>query len=210
MAFTDYKNIEQVLRKESVLVLNEAFLPDNLEKELPAWFLDDIAFALATRSSQETEAFYEEFLIVPFLKEIWKQHRQIKVWSHVSIKYDDDLCGCPDYLISGLCEENSYEVLNTPMLAAVQAKQQDFIGGWGQCLAAMLACQKINAEQAERTDMPPVYGIVSTGEIWEFGKLEGRTLRRCPAPLSIATPTRLAGVLDWIFAECERHAEMKQ
>ena len=179
MAFTDYKSIEQVLQKESVKILNETFLPEHLTKDLPEWFLDDITFALSTKSSQENEMFYEEFFIVPFLKEMWKHHRRIKVWSHVYIKYDDDLCGNPDYLISSLREENTYEVLSTPLLAVVQAKQQNFIAGWGQCLAAMLACQKINAEQAEHTGtLPPVYGIVSTGEVWEFGKLEGQTLRK--------------------------------
>ena len=205
MAFTDYKSIEQVLRKESVTILNEAFLPEHLTKDLPSWFLEDITFALSTKSSQENEAFYEEFFIVPFLKEMWKHHRRIKVWSHVYIKYDDDLCGNPDYLIAGLREAQSYEVLSTPLLAVVQAKQQDFIAGWGQCLAAMLACQKINAERGEQTaGVPPIYGIVSTGEVWEFGQLEGHILRKYPAPLSIATPVQLAGVLDYIFSECER------
>ncbi len=205
MAFTDYKSIEQVLQKESVRILNDSFLPEHLTKDLPEWFLDDITFALSTKSSQENEVFYEEFFIVPFLKEMWKQHRRIKVWSHVYIKYDDDLCGNPDYLISSLREENTYEVLSTPLLAVIQAKQQNFIAGWGQCLAAMLACQKINAERPEQAGAgPPVYGIVSTGEVWEFGKLEGQTLRKYPAPISIATPAQLAGVLDYIFSECER------
>ena len=34
------------------------------------------------------------------------------------------------------------------------------------CLAEMLASQKIN-----RDDMLPVYGIVTDGEVWQFGRL---------------------------------------
>lgn len=208
MAFTDYKSIEQVLQKEPIKILNDPFLPEQLTIDLPDWFLQDITFALSVKSSQENEVFYEEFFIVPFLKEIWKHHRSIKVWSHTYIKYDDDLCGNPDYLVSALREEYTYEVLSTPLLAAIQAKQQNFIAGWGQCLAAMLACQKINAEHPQSDQpLPPVYGIVSTGEIWEFGKLEAHTLKKYPPPISIATPTRLAGVLDYIFSECERVAQ---
>lgn len=207
MAFTDYKSIEQVLRKESVTVLNDSFLPDGLCLDLPDWFLQDITFALSIKSSQENEVFYEEFFIVPFLKEIWKHHRDIKVWSHVYIKYDEDLCGIPDYLVSSLREEHTYEVLSTPLLAAIQAKQQNFVAGWGQCLAAMLACQKINTKYLQGESSPlPIYGIVSNGEIWEFGKLETHVLRKYPAPLSIGNPRQLAGVLEYIFTECEQTA----
>ena len=207
MAFTDYKSIEDVLQKEDVAILNEAFVPEHAAKELPEWFLQDITFALSIKSSKESEAFYEEFFIVPFLKEAWKNHRKIKVWSHIYLKYDDDLCGSPDYIVSGLRKAHTYEVLSTPLLAAIQAKQQNFIEGWGQCLAAMLACQKINVEHPRNVQpTPPVYGIVSTGEIWEFGKLEAQTLKKYPAPISIANPTQLAGMLDYIFSECERVA----
>lgn len=205
MAFTDYKNIEQVLRKETVKVLNDRFLPDHLSLALPEWFLNDLTFSLSIKSSQENEAFYEEFFIVPFLKEIWKQHRRVKVWSHAYIEYDDDLRGNPDYVVSALRAENEYETLKTPLLAAIQAKQQNFIAGWGQCLAAMLACQKINtADQTLDNKAIPVHGIVSTGEVWEFARLDAQTLRKYPAPLSIANPQQLAGVLDYIFTECER------
>ena len=207
MAFTDYKSIEQVLQKESVTILNDPFLPEDTSIDLPEWFLQDMTFALSIKSSQENEVFYEEFFIVPFLKEIWKHHRNIKVWSHVYIKYDDDLCGNPDYVVSSLREEHTYEVLSTPLLAAVQAKQQTFLAGWGQCLAAMLACHKINMKNLpESSSLLPVYGIVSTGEIWEFGKLEDHILRKYPAPLSIANPRQLAGALEYIFTECERNA----
>jgi len=205
MAFTDYKSMEDVLRKEPVIVLNEEFLPKQVKKDLPDWFLQDITFALSIKSSQENEAFYEEFFIVPFLKEIWKHHRNIKVWSHIYIQYDDDLCGNPDYIVSALHEAHSYEMLSTPLLAAIRAKQQNFIAGWGQCLATMLACQKINADHPrDDKPLPPVYGIVSTGEIWEFGKLEAHTLKKISSPDFNCQPGPTCGSVGYIFSECER------
>jgi len=39
MAFTDYKSMEEVLRKESVIILNEAFLPEQVMRDFPDWFL---------------------------------------------------------------------------------------------------------------------------------------------------------------------------
>ncbi len=208
MAFTDYKNIEQVIKKIPVKIINEKYFPDNLQIALPDWFIEDLNFSMSVKSSQENEAFYEEFFIVPFLKEVWKKHKRLKVWSHSYIQYDNDLSGNPDYLISGLVEENNYEIIQNPLLAVVQAKQQNFIAGWGQCLAAMIACRKINeTDEAEKKEIP-VFGIVSTGEIWQFAKLEDNVLSKHPFPVSIGNPEHLAGILDYIFTECEKYATL--
>jgi|GEM_PF-4058221 len=42
----------------------------------------------------------------------------------------------------------------------------DFEQGWGQCLAELVALQKIN-ENPKRA----VFGIVTDGNLWQFGKL---------------------------------------
>ena len=48
----------------------------------------------------------------------------------------------------------------------VEAKKDDFDAAWGQCLAAMIAAQRLN-------DRPAcvVHGGVSNGRVWYFGKL---------------------------------------
>jgi CBS domain-containing protein len=65
----------------------------------------------------------------------------------------------------------------------------------------MLACQKINAD-----DRLTIYGIVATGVVWEFGKLAGNVFTRDLLSYSIAEPARVLGILDFIFAACEREA----
>jgi hypothetical protein len=50
----------------------------------------------------------------------------------------------------------------------VEAKKDDFEGGWGQCLAAMLAAQMINGD-----DQLILQGSVSNGDVWQFGRLQG-------------------------------------
>ncbi|MCP4698549.1 MAG: hypothetical protein GY862_17120 [Gammaproteobacteria bacterium] len=209
MAFTDYINMGQVIKKNPVKVLNKKCLAENLDLSLPEWFIEDLNFSLSVKSSQENETFYEEFLIVPFLKEVWKKHPLLKVWSHWPLHYDKDFSGNPDYLISGIVKEQMYEVMNTPLLAVVQAKQQNFTAGWAQCLAAMIACQKLNDadETLEEKDIP-IYGIVSTGEVWQFAKLDKDILRKHPVPASIENPEHLAGILDYIFGECEQHTRV--
>ena len=55
-------------------------------------------------------------------------------------------------------------MVGTPLIILVEAKKNDFDQGWGQCIAEIIAAQKINAD----TDFP-VYGIVSDGTLWQFG-----------------------------------------
>ncbi|MEQ9354020.1 MAG: hypothetical protein RIG63_25990 [Coleofasciculus chthonoplastes F3-SA18-01] len=49
-------------------------------------------------------------------------------------------------------------ILGLPLLVVVEAKQNNFIEGWGQCLAELIAAQKMNQNETQ-----PVYGIVTDG-----------------------------------------------
>ncbi|HID98666.1 MAG TPA: hypothetical protein EYP59_00010 [Thiotrichaceae bacterium] len=112
------------------------------------------------------------------------------------------MCGEPDYLVSVWRDEVIDKWINTPLLAVVEAKNQDFEGGWGQCLAAMLACQKLNQD-----DNLTVYGIVSTGMFWEFGKLTQNVFTKQAFSYSIAEPQKVLGNLDYVFGECEKQIQ---
>jgi hypothetical protein len=57
-------------------------------------------------------------------------------------------------------------VLTQPLLIVIEAKEDDFSKGWGQCLAAMVAAQRIN----HNLDLG-IFGIVTNGETWQFGRL---------------------------------------
>jgi hypothetical protein len=48
-----------------------------------------------------------------------------------------------------------------------------------------------------------VYGIVTTGLIWEFGQLEGNVFTRDTLSYSIAMPEQIFGILDHLFSACE-------
>jgi len=113
-----------------------------------------------------------------------------------------ELSGEPDYFVSAWRDEVIDKLINTPVLAVVEAKKQDFEGGWGQCLAEMIACQKLNQDEKLT-----VYGIVSTGLSWEFGKLETNIFTKHLLSYSISDPQKILGNLDFIFAECEKQVQ---
>jgi len=57
-------------------------------------------------------------------------------------------------------------IFESPYIAVIEAKKDDFTNGWAQCSLEMYAIQKIN-----ENDKLIICGIVSNGETWEFGKL---------------------------------------
>ena len=61
-------------------------------------------------------------------------------------------------------------VLDYPLLAVVEAKNNYFKAGWAQCGSEMYAIQQLNKEPNQR-----VFGIVSNGETWEFAQLMQNT-----------------------------------
>ncbi|MGH9840259.1 MAG: hypothetical protein ACREEM_15865 [Blastocatellia bacterium] len=199
MPFSQFQTVGQVIRKYPLQIEQKNFLPE-ITTGLPDWLIENIRFALEQRSREDNESFLAETLIVPLLLQAWKGHNKLKLWSHRTISYNDELLGEPDYLIAAKPVGVTDRFLVTPMLAIVEAKKEDFDRGWGQCLIGMLTCQKINAD-----DNLPIYGIVSTGLAWEFGKLEGKTLTQHPTPYAINDPEKIYGLLNFIFAECEKN-----
>jgi len=113
--------------------------------------------------------------------------------------YDSDLTGIPDYIVSTKSELGK-TVLGLPIIVVTEAKQNNFTEGWGQCLAEMLASQKINRE-----DMLPVYGIVTDGEVWQFGRLVKDVFTKNRTRLPVDNIDRLFGALSHIIETAEKY-----
>jgi hypothetical protein len=89
--------------------------------------LEDLEFAMTHRGAVDKEAFACEFLIVPFLKEAWKRHPDLNLFSHLSIQVND-LTAIPDYLVS-VKTQTGWKDLTTPLLLVVEAKDEKFEEG---------------------------------------------------------------------------------
>jgi hypothetical protein len=136
-------------------------------------------------------------LIYPLLREVWKPfHEVLTLWSHQPIAYDDDLSGVPDYIVARRSPLGPL-IMDLPYLLVVEAKKDDFIRGWGQCLAAMLAAQKLN-------DVPDqtFYGITTNGRVWELGQLRGDVFTQDLRPFSLQDLDGLAAALHFIMIQC--------
>ncbi len=200
MPFSQFKSIGQVIKQYPVRYTQERFLPE-ADIEPPLLFLENIVLVLERQPDYDSEFFLREGFIFPFLQQAWKPYEQLTLWSHQELFYDDILSGEPDYMISTWCDEVIDRWVGTSLLAVVVAKtkREDFEEGWGQCLAEMIACQKLN-QDAQKI----VYGMVSIGTNWQFGKITQNIFTKHPFSFSITESQRILGILDYIFAECNK------
>lgn len=197
MAFPDFKSVGSVLREYPLKVSQEAFLSEH-PLEVPEYVLENIQFSLSRRMPDESKFFYTENFVYPLLQLVWKRHPLLHIWSQPCIVATDGLTGEPDYLVSATIRGVTNRLMRDPLLAVTQAERENFDEGWGQCLAAMLASQSLNEDKPLT-----IYGIVSTGLFWEFGKLHEKKFSHHPSGYSLSDPALVHGMLEEVFAACE-------
>jgi hypothetical protein len=133
--------------------------------------LDELSgYALDLR----TEKGRSELLIMPILMDLWRQtNHRVAVLSgtEFTVDLEQGLWGFCDYLVA---QGPDPLLLRAPILAVVEAKKEDIAGGYGQCIAEMVAARIFN--QNEGTPRGVLYGTVTTGDIWKFLRLEGDTI----------------------------------
>ena len=194
MAFSDFKTIAEVLEKFRIRYAEDDFFDVEEPANPSEHFLQDFAFCREHIDVFASEASRCEAIIFPILKEVYKRYADnYALWIQKPIAYDETLSGTPDYLISTKSELGR-PVVGTPLIILVEAKKNDFEQGWGQCLAELVAAQKINDD----LDFP-VYGIVSDGTWWQFGRLVGTAFTQNRTSFGVDNLPILFGALDAVF-----------
>lgn len=205
MAFSDYKTISQVQKRFGIKYKEEDFIIGKEDAGPPASFLEEFEFNKVHIDIYTSEASRSETVIFPLLREVYKKYcHAYSLWIQKPISYDEDLAGTPDYVVSAKSELGK-TVMETPLVIAVEAKKNDFELGWGQCLAELVAAQKIN-----ENDALPVYGIVTDGKLWEFGKLTNDVFVKNMEGYTIHHLAKLFGAVDCVFLLSLREADRPQ
>jgi hypothetical protein len=192
MAFSEFKTIAEVQERYKIAYKEDVFIPER--DALPSVvFMEDFEFNKKNIDIFTSEASRSEVVISPLLREMYKKYcEKYSFWIQKSISFDEVLTGTPDYIFSKKSSLGK-TVLEVPLVIVVEAKRNDFEQGWGQCLAELVAAQKMN-ENAER----PVYGVVTDGNLWQFGCLRGKIFTRDTGNFTIDHLGRLYGALDFL------------
>jgi hypothetical protein len=204
MSFSDYKMLAQV-QQEYQIRYDEATFIDKHSLTPTDSFLIEFNFNIKTMDVFSSEAARCELLIFPVLREIYKRFSEnTSLWIQKPIRYDEKLSGTPDYLFATRSPLGK-TVLELLLLLVVEAKKSDFEQGWGQCLAELVAAQKLNSDMVS-----PVYGIVTDGKYWEFGQLTDSLFTKNPESFSIDHLPELLGGLDFLLSAASRQIRVKK
>ena len=190
MAFSNFKRISDVQTQYGIKYEEGNFIVGD-ELAPPNTFMGDFEFYQKNMDIFTSEASRSEIIISPLLREIYKNHHgHYAFWIQKPLRLDEVLSGTPDYMFakkSGLGKT----VLETPIMIVVEAKKNDFGHGWGQCLAELVAAQKINGNEHQA-----VYGVVTDGNLWQFGRLRADVFTRQVENYTIDKLPKLYGTLE--------------
>lgn len=201
MAFSDFKNVFEVSEKYGTILETGDLFDSTPILVLPEYLVEDLAFSFTLKKPSPSEIALSANFISPMIRFVTRRHPNLTYWSReYDLRYDDMLFGTPDYLFT-YTEKQSRMTRSNPLICVAEAKVDNFTNAWGQALAEMVACQKLFADMI-------IYGFTTNGLSWEFGKLENNIFTQDEGTYSITeNPTKIAGILDWIFTDAVKQAK---
>ena len=194
MSYTDFDipkvekelNVEVVIRKiewQFVPIAPSEWLLKSLEK--------------GEKNAFVSEKARSEFIVTPILlaaQEISKDSIQIFSGQTLNVDANIGLTGECDFILS---KTKPTPVLKSPIVALVEAKKNDIELGLGQCIAQMFASLIFN--RRSENNFQTVFGCVTTGENWQFLKLENNIAIIDSERFYISEIENILGVFKTIF-----------
>ena len=87
-----------------------------------------------------------------------------------------------------------------PIAAVVEAKKYDIDNALGQCIAEMVAARVFN--ERDGNESFPIHGCVTTGEAWQFLRLEGERVTLDRDRFYLVNIGGILGAFQAIIASC--------
>ena len=195
MAYADF-DIEMAESRLGVVVHTADLFPGLVSHPVPAWLIDQLKRASTLPFVSEKAR--SELVISPILlavREMSSDRMSVLSGIRFDVQPDQGLVGECDFLLS---LSDPLPVVRPPVITLVEAKKQDIDAGLGQCIAQMVAARIFN-ERHEKTG--PVFGCVTTAEIWQFLRLDGSAVKLDPTRRLISEVGELLGVFQRILEQ---------
>jgi len=137
-----------------------------------------------------------ELIVMPILAEIWAINQNFKPLSGLTFSVDPQkgLTGRCDFMISN--DPNAQE-LESPIVCVFEAKNDAIEDWYGQCGAEMLAAQIFNERKGNNIKV--IHGAVTNGFLWQFLKLENKTLFIDSQRYGTANLPQLLGAIQKVY-----------
>ena len=195
MAYTEF-TLETVDRILGVAPQPADLFPGLIPLAVPDWLRDGLARGM--QMSMVSEKARSEFIVVPILlasRELSRNAIAIYSGQRLDVSPDQGLVGECDFILAAT---PPVPILRAPLVTIVEAKKNDVEGGLGQCVAQMVGARLFN-EKAGKT--APIYGCVTTGETWQFLRLEPTAVSIDRARYYIDNVGAILAVLQAIIAK---------
>ncbi|MEG3935236.1 MULTISPECIES: hypothetical protein [unclassified Microcoleus] len=187
-------SIEQIKATFGIAFSSKMGLFADIPAIEPSSFLQEtLQFNLPLALEINSEKARSELIVAPILVEIKKRlPERMSLFSGREFNVDAarGLSGYCDFLISRSPEQL---VIESPVIALVEAKNDNIQSGLGQCMAETIAAQIFN--QRQENDIQTIYGVVTTGSIWKFFKLEGIAIEIDTSEYFINNVGKILGIL---------------
>lgn len=193
MAYSNF-NLADVIKQFGLILKDKNDLFANVSESEYSDYLDfTIKYNLPLASEINTEKARSEMIIARILLELRRKlNDRISLFSgnDFNVDFEKGLNGACDFLIS-LSE--SQLVIGAPIITIVEAKKEDIISGLGQCVSEMLGAQLFN--EREGNEIKTIYGVVTSGTIWRFLKLEDKVIYIDVVEYYIKDVKKIIGIL---------------
>ena len=163
-----------------------------LREEFAAALNEGTTLALAVN----TEKAKSEFIIAPLLLELRRSlGDRFGLFSGVELAVDPGrgLNGVCDFIITKSARQF---ILSSPLIAIVEAKNDNLRSGLGQCIASMYAAQLFN--QQTSAPIEAVFGVITTGSAWKFLRLQQAVITLDVKEYYIDNAGKILGILTQI------------
>jgi hypothetical protein len=163
------------------------------EVECSSFILQTLEYNVPLALAISTEKARSELIIAPILLELRRQLQdQISLFSGTEFNVAPELGlnGTCDFLIS---REREILFVRSPVVTLVQAKKENINSGLGQCIAEMIAAQLFN--EREGNQIQSIYGVVTSGNIWKFLKLNQQVISIDLVEYYLRDLTKIMGIL---------------
>jgi hypothetical protein len=162
------------------------------------WLVDHLHDTVPLALAISTEKARSEFIIAPILLEVRKRREgTISLFSGTEFNVDEakGLTGFCDWILGRSPEQLTVEA---PVVAIVEAKNENIRQGIAQCLAELVAAREFNARRGSVGH--ELYGAVTTGDLWRFMRLRDSVAEVDLSQFHIQNLDRILGVLLFMTA----------
>lgn len=171
MTYSEF-TLDTVLETFGLHAEQTSLFPVAIPCDVPQWLTDLLEMGKPfARGSEKSRS---EFIVAPILLAVRTQNNNaVAIYSGQRLDVDpaSGLVGECDFLLS---YAPPLPVVQAPIICVVEAKKHDIEAGLGQCAAQMVGTLRFN--QKKGREEKTVFGCVTTGDDWQFMKLEQETI----------------------------------